>query len=96
MMSSAVFVFAGFATLSVLVALVSGMRRRFALYLACTYIIAVPAAVFVCLDIFILRTRWWEWFVFVAQMGLPLLLAVSFVRSVVVREYYSARRGDAA
>jgi len=78
--------------LSSIVLIASFIRSKYSFVLVIVSVIAIPLGFFGGLDIFILQGAWWEWYMLIVQMGIPLIAAYYMWKSPEVRRYFQPRR----
>ena len=80
--------FGGVIVMSSGALIASFVRSRGSLVVVALSTIATPLILFLLMDILILRGAWWEWYMVVVQMGIPVGVAYYMWKAPVVRNYY--------
>jgi hypothetical protein len=81
-----------FIGLSGVVLIASFVHSKWSLVVVILSVIVIPLAFFLGIDIFVLQGVWWEWYMILVQMGIPLAVSYYMWKSPGVRNYFQQGR----
>lgn len=85
-------VFGSLVGFSSIALIASFIHSKYSLVLIILSVIVIPLVFFLGMDIFVLRGAWWEWYMLIVQMGIPLVAAYYMWKSPGVRGYFQPAR----